>query len=138
VKRAEEAHDKKETTFEKLFVGNRMYEKIHGKEDEDGFTIKNRNDIAILEEGNVALEGADTVSRYSLLVSSFNEQKNAEAMTENLKSKGYPAYLLATSDKTGNPISAVKIGPLDSQELAEAFTRRLKTEEGISALTIEE
>ena len=115
-----------------------MYEKIHGKEDEDGFTIKNRNDIAILEEGNVPIEGADSAPRYSLLVSSFNEQKNAEAMTENLKSKGYPAYLLATQDKTGNPISAVKIGPLPSQEMAEELSGRLKTEEGIAALTIEE
>ena len=59
-------------------------------------------------------------------------------MTENLKSKGYPAYLLATSDKTGNPIAAVKIGPLPSQEMAEAFSDRLKSEEGIAALTIEE
>jgi len=80
----------------------------------------------------------DTVSRYSLLVSSFYEEKNAEAMTEKLRSKGYPAYLLTTTDNTGNPISAVKIGPLDSEEMAEKFTDRLKTEEGIAALTIEE
>jgi cell division septation protein DedD len=138
VKRAEEEHDKKETAFEKLFLENRMYEKIHGKENEDGFTIQNRKAIAPLEEGNEYLDGAETASRYSLLVSSFAEQKNAETMTENLKSKGYPAYLLATSDKAGNPISAVKIGPLPSQEMAEKFTDRLKTEEGIAALTIEE
>ena len=138
VKRAEEEHDKKETAFEKLFLENRMYEKIHGKENEDGFTIKSRNAISPLKEGNEYLEGAETASRYSLLVSSFSEQKNAEAMTENLKSKGYPAYLLATQDKTGNPISAVKIGPLPSQAMAEKFSDRLKTEEGIASLTIEE
>ncbi len=84
------------------------------------------------------IEEVDTTPRYSLLVSSFSEQKNAEAMTENLKSKGYPAYLLATSDKTGNPIAAVKIGPLTSQEMAEEFNHRLREEVGITALRIEE
>jgi len=138
VKRAEEAHDKKETTFGKLFGGGRPYEKIHGEEDEDGFTITNRKDVSRPEGKNEVMEGTDSTPRYSLLVSTFYEQKNAEAMTENLKSKGYPAYLLATNDKTGNPVSAVKIGPLDSQEMAEEITRCLKEEMGFAVRTIEE
>jgi cell division septation protein DedD len=91
-----------------------------------------------VDEGNVPLVRVDSGPRYTLLVSSFYEEKNAEDMTENLKSKGYPVYLLATTDNTGNPISAVKIGPLPSQDMAEKFTNRLKTEEGIAALTIKE
>jgi type IV pilus secretin PilQ/predicted competence protein len=138
VKRAEDAHDDKQTTVEKLFSQKRMFEEIQGAGDREDFTIENRTDISRSDAVNMPLEKADSAPRYSLLVSSFNEQKNAEAMTENLTSKGYPAYLLATQDKTGTPISAVKIGPLDSQELAEEFSNRLKTEEGIAALTIEE
>jgi type IV pilus assembly protein PilQ len=138
VKRAEESHDKKESTFQKLFSQDRMFEKIQGTGDTGDFEIHNRKDLSLMAEETVLIEEGDSTPRYSLLVSSFHEQKNAEAMTENLKNKGYPAYLLETIDKEGTPVSAVKIGPFASQEMAVEYTRRLKEEVGIAALTIEE
>ena len=138
VKRAEESHDKKENTFKKLFSQERMFEEIQGTGDTGDFEIHNRNDLSLMDGEHVIIEEVETTPLYSLLVSSFHEQKNAEAMTENLINKGYPAYLLVTKDKTGNPISAVKMGPFTSQEMADEFNKRLKEEVGIAALRIEE
>ena len=138
VERAEEVHDKDESTFRKLFSQERMYETIQGTGDRKEFEIKDRDDLSLLDQKDVPSGKGDNPSGYSLLVSSFYEEKNAETMTENLKNKGYPAYLLATSDKAGTPVSAVKIGPFSSHKVAEEFNRRLKEEVGITALTIEE
>ena len=138
VKRAEESHDKKENTFNKLFSQERMFETIKGTGDTGEFVIENRKDHSLMDGEHVIIAEVETTPLYSLLVSSFHEQKNAEAMTENLINKGYPAYLLVTKDKTGNPISAVKMGPFTSQEMADEFNKRLKEEVGIAALRIEE
>ena len=138
VKRAEESHEEKESTFKKLFTQDRMFEKIQGEGDTGDFEIQNRKDLSLMEGEHVIIEEVETTPLYSLLVSSFHEQKNAEAMTENLISKGFPVYLLSTSDKAGNPISAVKMGPFTSQEMADEYNNRLTEEIGITALRMEE
>ena len=47
VKRAEEAHDDKQNTFDKLFSQKRMYEQIQGAGDREAFAIKNREDLSL-------------------------------------------------------------------------------------------
>jgi Flp pilus assembly secretin CpaC len=138
VERAEASHQDKRTTVEKLFYHEKMFDKIQGKDEGNALGIQKRGKISPPPANNKTAQEFEPAARYSLLVSSFYEAENAEAFTKKLQQKGYPAYLLATQDKTGNPLMAVKVGPLKTQEIAEEYTNRLKTEEGITALTIEE
>lgn len=75
---------------------------------------------------------------YSLLVGTFYNQRNAEALTQDLKQKKYPAYLLAVKDKKGIPITAVKVGPMNTYGIAKESARSLNSEEGISSIIITE
>jgi type II secretory pathway component GspD/PulD (secretin) len=154
VQKAKEIHHRKRTTVEKLFYPEKIFDKVYKTGKDGDIQIRKRRGPSSLPEKDTSSRdiskenissaeqkmsgekkdaGSTPHNSFSLQVGAFYEKENAVEMTENLKGKGYPTYLLVSSDKTGGPLTRVKVGPLKTREMAEEYAHRLE-EEGISAL----
>ena len=164
VDKAQEIHRRKRTTAGKLIYPEKIFDKVYktGKDgnikirkrrgspslpgkgessrDTDSRDISKENISSTEQKMSEEKKDVNSTSQnsFSLLVGSFYERNNAEAMVKDLKQKGYTTYILATEDKKGIPVTAVKVGPLKNQRKAEEYKSRLNEKEGVAALIIEE
>ena len=70
--------------------------------------------------------------RYSLQVSSFKEEKEAEAFANQLRTRGHKAYVVAVDIKErGGRWYRVRVGPFASQQQAAAYRNEFEKKEHV-------
>jgi cell division septation protein DedD len=73
-------------------------------------------------------------SGLALQVGAFSSRENAETLVGTLKSKGYPAFMVAQPQSKAS--FAVRVGPFASRAEADKTSARLAREEGMKPLVI--
>ena len=70
---------------------------------------------------------------YSVQIGAFKNRKDAEAVQQKFKGKGYSAYLLRTKTKDRKTVYKVRIGKFKKKKDAELLALKLKKIEGTAA-----
>lgn len=70
---------------------------------------------------------------YSVQIGAFKNRKDAEALQQQFKGKGYSAYLLRTKTREENPVYKVRIGKFRKKKDAEILSLKFKKIEGMAA-----
>jgi hypothetical protein len=73
--------------------------------------------------------------QYSVQVGAFTKESDARKRIEELKAKGYTAYLREKSIN-GKTVHAVWLGIFPAYAQAQAFARKLKDQQGLEALVV--
>lgn len=72
-------------------------------------------------------------STYSLQVGAFSKRKDAEALQQKFKGRGYSAYLLRTISEGGKAVYKVRLGRFSNKKDAEVLALKLSKVENIEA-----
>ncbi len=83
----------------------------------------------IVESSNAA------INAWALQAGSFSEQANAQMMRDQLRAKGYPAYIDEQKTADGN-IYRVRIGPELDRERVEKLKSKLESEDKIAGMVV--
>ena len=75
--------------------------------------------------------------RFAVQVGAFAESRSAEGLVEQLRGKGFRAYV-SPSAKAGAARWRVRVGPLPTREKAEGVAARLKAEEKLPTWVLDE
>lgn len=70
---------------------------------------------------------------YSLQVGAFSKRKDAEALQQKFKGKGYSAYLMRTISDGGKAVYKVRLGKFRNKKDAEVLALKLSKTENIEA-----
>jgi DedD protein len=77
-----------------------------------------------------------SIHAWALQVGSFSQKRNAEAMRDNLRAKGYASYVDVQRSPEGNSYR-VRIGPeLDQQQL-EVLREEIRRKEDINGMVVQ-
>jgi len=82
-----------------------------------------------------ASETAGSEKQYSVQIGAYSKEADARRRIEQLKAKGYTAYLREKS-VNGKTVHAVWLGIFPSYAKAQAFARKLKEQQGYDALVV--
>jgi len=77
----------------------------------------------------------DGEKQYSVQVGAFSKEKDAQRRIDQLKEKGYTAYMREKSVR-GKTVYAVWLGIFPAYAQAQAFARKLKDQQGLDALVV--
>ena len=75
--------------------------------------------------------------RFAVQVGAFSENENAERLAENLRKKGFDAYVSAGA-KVTQPRWRVRVGPFPDRNEAERAAGRLKKNENLPTWVLDE
>lgn len=78
-----------------------------------------------------------TAGRFAVQVGAFGEVASAERLAQQLRSKGYTAYV-SPGVAAGEPRWRVRVGPSAEREKADADAARLKSEEQLPTWVLDE
>ncbi|MDT8323919.1 MAG: SPOR domain-containing protein [Bacteroidota bacterium] len=78
---------------------------------------------------------ADGEKQYSVQVGAYSKEKDARRRIEELKAKGYTAYLREKTVR-GKTVYAVWLGIFPAYGQAQNFARKLKEQQGLDALVV--
>ena len=78
-----------------------------------------------------------TAERFAVQVGAFSENENAERLAENLRKKGFDAYVSAGA-KVTQPRWRVRVGPFPDRKEAERAAGRLKKNEKLPTWVLDE
>ncbi|MCB2204774.1 SPOR domain-containing protein [bacterium] len=80
-------------------------------------------------------KNASGAKQYSVQIGAFTKKEDAQRRIDELKKKGYTAYLREKSVK-GKTVHAVWLGIFPEYSQAQAYARKFKEQQGIDALVV--
>jgi len=97
--------------------------------DANELNIKNGNEISLLPPGSKEPSGALEDS-YRLQVAAYADNTTANEVVEELKVKGYPAYIVIITNSRGEVWNLIKIGDFKTAQQAWDFSDVFRSKEG--------
>lgn len=97
--------------------------------DASELNIKNGNEISLLPPGSKEPSGAFEDS-YRLQVAAYADTTTANEVVEELKVKGYAAYIVITTNSRGEVWNLIKIGDFKTAQEAWNFSDVFRSKEG--------
>lgn len=77
------------------------------------------------------------VGKYTIQVAAFEEMERAQKVANELKEKGYDAYIVSTYNSRGEAWDLIKVGEFKTKEDAQDFASLFQKKEGMEAIVEE-
>jgi cell division septation protein DedD len=89
------------------------------------------------QESKPSKESEIETDKYAIQVAAFKEMERAQRVTNELKEKGYDAYMISTYNSRGEAWNLVKVGKFKTKEEAQDFASVFQKKESMETIVEE-